>query len=481
MGPDHRGVADWAATIRMTAPLIIIAVFIALFSGGLFTLARDGHPLSVIDEHIHFDTAVEAGKGEIPYRGTILGSELIKEWSCGVGHEGGGFPYPCGDPRNTADAIPSGKYSTGYGHYPTYFFAAAGFQSVYAAVTGDQSLLNGFRVFSALTMTLGVVALAVFGWLLGLRGWRLIAATAAPVATSMVVFTGTIVNPTSVSVLTGALIAGTGLLWVQRGRGFLWFALSVAFASSIAVTAVLAAGGFGIAMLIILLRRRTSWIEQIDWRPRWWQLGVLAFLILGPVIAWGRFISARATVSDEALYSFLAPSGKKDILVGAVLELSLLHSPWRETHGIKSQPASFAGRLLHSFSEGAPIWIGILVFGAIVMGLLLARIPRRQSSTSVSLATDRSRSEVVAVPGPRPDLALIAIGTLATIVLYPPALRILNWVNFGFDFPIVDRYSSALTPVLVLLALLLVQNRLFSVILAILSVITALGAVSGAI
>lgn len=474
MEPDHRRTMSGAAMLRMLAPLIIIAVFVALFSGGLLTLARDGHPLSVIDEHIHFDTAVEASKGEIPFRGSLLGSELIEEWSCGVGHEGGGFPYPCGDARNTADAIPSGKYSTGYGHYPTYFFAAAAFQPIYAAMSGDTSLLNGFRVFSALTLVLGVIALAVFGWLLGLRGWRLIAATSAPVATSMVVFTGTIVNPTSVSVLTGALIAGTGLLWVQRGRGFLWFALSVAFASSIAVTAVLGAGGFGIAMLVVLLARKTSWGASIEWRPRWWQLGVLAVLILGPVIAWGRFIAARATVSNDALYSFLPPSGKKDILAGAVLELSLLHSPWRETHGIKSQPESFVGRLLHSFSEGAPIWIGVLVFGAIVIGLIVARNQARTPATVLPI-------DAAETPWLRPEFALVAIGTVATVVLYPPALRILNWFNFGFDFPIVDRYSSALTPVLVLLALLLVRNRAFGVILGSISLITAIGTVSGAI
>lgn len=477
MAPEHRRTVNGAATLRVVAPFLVIALFIALFSGGLFVLARDGHPLSVIDEHVHFDTAVEAGKGEIPYRGTLLGPELIKEWSCGVGHEGGELPYPCGDPRNTADAIPSGKYSTGYGHYPTYFFAAAGFQKLYEAVSGDQSLLDGFRVFSALTMVLGVIALAVFGWLVGLRGWRLIAATTAPVATSMVVFTGTIVNPTSVSVLTGALIAGTGLLWIQRGRGFLWFALAVAFASSIAVTAVLAAGGFGIAMLVVLLSGKRPWFGEVTWRPRWWQLGVLAVLILGPVIAWGRFIAARATVANEALYSFLPPSGKKDILVGAMLELSLLHSPWRETHGIKSQPDSFIGRLLHSFSEGAPIWIGVLVFGAIVIGVVFSRSALGRASQTTELLPAPS----AATTAHRPELILVAIGTLATVVLYPPALRILNWFNFGFDFPIVDRYSSALTPVLVLLALMLVCDKWFAAVLASVSLVTAIGTVSGAI
>lgn len=466
---------------RRAIPLVVLSLFISLFGAGLFTIAQDGHPLSVIDEHIHFDTAVKAGQGELPYRGMLLGQELLDEWACGVGHEGGDIPYPCGDPRVTPDAIPSGKYSTGYGHYPTYFFAAAGFQKIFGAITGSEDLLQGFRVFSALTLFLGVVATAVFGWLLGLRGARLIAVTAVPIATSMVVFAGTIVNPTSTSVLAGALIGGTGLLWMRRGRGFVWFALSVAFASSIAVTVVLPAGGFGLAMLVALIWKRAAFFRELEWHPRWWQLGTLSALVLLPIIAWGRFIAARATVSNEALYGFLPPSGKKDILVGATLELSLLHTPWRETHGIKSQPESFIGRLAHAFSEGAPIWIGTLIFGGIVVALLLQRWYK--FSTVDALLP---RAQVTGARGWAPtafdaSVNLVALGTLATIIVYPPALRIMNWMNFGFDFPIVDRYSSAFTPLLAMLALLMIRNRWFAMLLAVSAVLTGLGTVSGAI
>ena len=466
-------------TARQAIPIVLLSIFIALFSTGLFTIAQDGHALSVIDEHIHFDTAVKAGQGEIPYRGSILGPELLEEWACGVGHEGGAIAYPCGDPRVTPDAIPSGKYSTGYGHYPTYFFAAAGFQHVFAAITGSDDLLQGFRVFSALTLFLGVVATAVFGWLLGLRNSRLIAVTAIPVATSMVVFAGTIVNPTSVSVLGGALIGGTGLLWMRRGKGFVWFALSVAFASSVAVTVALPTGGFGIAMLAALLWPKARWFRDLGWRPRWWQLGTIAALILVPIYAWGRFIAARATVSNETLYGFLPPSGKKDMLVGATLELSLLHTPWRETHGIMAQPDSLIGRVAHAFSEGAPIWIGTLVFGGIVTALVLTKwwtpIATRQASLLESDTPGERTASFDSV------LALVSIGTLATIILYPPALRIMNWINFGFDFPIVDRYSSAFTPLLAMLLLLMIRNRWFALPVAAIAVLTALGTVSGAI
>lgn len=49
--------------------LILLALFVAFFSAGLLAISQNGHPLSVIDEHIHFNTAVLAGSGEIPFRG----------------------------------------------------------------------------------------------------------------------------------------------------------------------------------------------------------------------------------------------------------------------------------------------------------------------------------------------------------------------------------------------------------------------------
>ena len=190
---ETRRAENWFARVRPFVAPVICALFIVTFSISLFNISQMGHSLSVVDEHIHFDTAARATHGEIPWRGALLGQELIDEWSCGVGHEGGAMPYPCGDPRNTADAIPSGKYTTGYIHYPTYFFGAAGFQRVWAAATGDHSLLNGFRAFSALVLTLGVIACGVMAWLLRLRGPALVAAVTIPVAASSLVYSGTIV------------------------------------------------------------------------------------------------------------------------------------------------------------------------------------------------------------------------------------------------------------------------------------------------
>lgn len=468
--------------VKKIGTLVIGVLFVVLFGAGLISISQDGHPLSIVDEHIHFDTAVKAAQGEIPFRGSLLGPELVNEWACGVGHEGGPTSVPCGDPELSEESIPSGKYSTGYIHYPTFFFAAAAFQPVWQFLTGEAGLLSAFRAFSAVVMLLGVALAGVFGWLLGLRGARLLAATALPVASSMIVITGVTVNPTSTSVLTGVLIGGTGLLWIRRDRGFVWFAAAVAISSAVAVTSSLPAGGFLIAMLIVLIGRRRWPAIATGWHPRWWQFALTSAFVLIPVVVWGRVIAARATIPNDTLYSFIPPSGKRDIIAGAAQEISLLHTPWRETLGIKAQPDTFVSQVVHAFSLGGPTWITTLVFGGLVFALLFARRLGSRIPTAPN-ADDLPGPDHV---GPNADvgllspLRLVALGTLITVILYPPALRVMNWMNFGFDHPIVERYSSALAPVLALVLILMIRNTFFSRSLAVIGILVALGTVAGA-
>jgi hypothetical protein len=466
---------------RNVLTLGLAALFIILFSIGLLNISQSGHQLSVVDEHIHFDTAARATQGTVPWLGMKLGDEVVQEWACGVGHEGGGLPYACGDARLDSSSLPSGEYSTGYGHYPTYFFAAAAFHSFWSAVSGSEDFLSSFRAFSALTLILGVFVCGVFAWLLGLRGAGFLAATAIPVASSMVVFTATIVNPSSTAVLAGALIAGTGLLWVKRDRGFVWFALAVAFAGCIAVTDILPAGGFCIAALVVLLARARGRQLTPGWSPRWWQLAASAAIILAPVIIWGRVIAARATVTNDVLYDFIPESGRQDIVVGAITELSALHTPWRETNGIQARPDDFITRAIHAFSIGAPTWITVLIIGAVVFAMIISRKTFVGVPFTTGAAADSAH---VWKPGatdlrfPTSALMLVGIGTLATLVLYPPALRVSNWVTFGFDYGIVDRYSNALTVILALLAILLLRRRAFHASIAAIGMVTAIGVVA---
>lgn len=413
-----------ARSVLRAAPFgAIAAIFFTLaFGAALFSASQAGQPMSVIDEHIHYDTAVRAQHGEIPYRGMLVGPEVIREWTCGVGHQAGPLPYPCGDPRLTADVVPSGKYTAGYIHYPTYFFGAAAFASIWQATTGQSDPLDGFRAYSALTMILGVVACGLCAWKLGMRGVHVVAATALPVASPLVTFAGEILNPSSTAVLAGALIAGTGIAWVRRGSGFHWFVLATAFASIIAVTDSLPACGFAIAMLIVLVARRFGRELAPEWRLKWWHFVATALTLLAPIIIWGRIIAARATVSNEAVYSNIPTTGVRGVLAGMLNEVSRIHTPW-----------------------DVGMWMTIAIFALLIAGALTR--DAAPETTSLPVAATSS------------GIRILIIGSIIALALYPAALRGLNWLNFGFDFPIVTRYSNAFTPLLVLLLLLVVRQR----------------------
>lgn len=75
--------------LRACAAPLICVLFVLAFGAGLLSLSQQRQPLSIVDEHIHFDTAVRASHGEIPWRGALLTDELVQEWACGVGHEAG--------------------------------------------------------------------------------------------------------------------------------------------------------------------------------------------------------------------------------------------------------------------------------------------------------------------------------------------------------------------------------------------------------
>lgn len=207
---------------RNIAPTVVLAVVLAILGISLVKIAASGGPMSVIDEHVHYDYTVALGHDEMPNRGRIYSDEVIWEWMCGVGHHAG-KPVSCGDTMS-AEILPSGKYSTAYIHYPTYFKGAEGARYVLESVFGERRPIDYLRVFSALAMTLGAVACAFFARRLGLRGWAVLAATCAPIAASMILVLDTNVNPNVLATVAGALVAGTGLGWVREGKGFWWLA-----------------------------------------------------------------------------------------------------------------------------------------------------------------------------------------------------------------------------------------------------------------
>jgi hypothetical protein len=411
-------------------------------------------PFSVVDEPVHFDNLVKLQDGQYPHRGSPFSEQTIEEWSCGVGHEAAALPCPVTE--SALRALPSHEYTTGYIHYPTYFAGAVGLAAVLAPL--GVSLLDAGRLFSALVLGLGILACGAAGWLVGLRRYGLIAATAVPAATSMTLLQGTIVNPTSTAILCGALIAGAGVRWLRTGRGFGWLTAATAFAASIAVVNTLPAAAVALAAIVVLVspRLRTALAPV---RVRWYHPLILAAVAIVPIVIWNRVIAATATVDNASIYGAFAPHGRLQVIDGLAREVSSLHSPWVEVDRLLAG-AGDPMTLPRGLAAGLPTWITVIVFGGLLLALVVPRLAHERGIGSTM------PPELQPLAGDAVH-RLLAVCTLAVLILYPPALRLNNYLSAGIDHGIVDRYSISLAPLLVLLVLLLVRARPIAVALAV--------------
>ena len=281
-----------ASRSRRTRTLVGALLFVSfglLVIGSLFRYSISDQPMSVIDEHTHLDTQFKVHNGTYPYRGALYGQELIWEWACDVGHQAGSLPLSCGDPDLGADDLISGKYTTGYIHYPTFFLAAEAYRFVADSVS-DAKPLDVYRSYSALVFSLGFILCGVFSWRMGLRGAALFAGTFVPVASSQMMLFGTQHNPMSTAILAGALIGAATIRWFTTGRGFWWVVAATFVAAVTAVTDSLPAGAVMIAVFGGLVLQRMGWQFEGAWRPRWWHLGALAVALLTPILVFGQFI-----------------------------------------------------------------------------------------------------------------------------------------------------------------------------------------------
>lgn len=413
--------------------------------------------MSFVDEQVHFDTALKMHHGEIPHRGSKMDQEVVKEWACGVGHQVGPLQHGCNDPAlNPADAI-AGGYTTGYIHYPTYFAGAELFRISVEAIAGPRHPLSTYRVFSALLLSAGLIATAIVAYRLRLRGLALMAAVALPLAASETMLMGMIVNPSVATILFGALITGTGLHWLKTGRGFGWLLAVTAASACVAVVVSLPAGAVLLAGVIAWIGRRRGWRLDGGAAPTLKHLAALAAALVIPILAWGRYIEATSTATNEDLYSEFGVRSWPNLFGGLFAELTRLHSPWNETDHAVSGGTSWLAETMRNAAAGVPLWITVLVVGGLAVLSLRRTTPQGDDAEKVLDPTK-----------------LLAAAACLGIVIYPVALRLSNALTFGTDVSIAPRYSMGFAPMLAILALLLIQDRRYAGLLLGIGTVTTL-------
>lgn len=430
-------------------------------------------PLSIVDEHVHYDYALRVHEGTVPYRGMTYSEDLLQEWACGVGHDGG-QPWSCGDPNVSLDTLPSGRYTSGYIHYPSYFVAADLFRRAVAGplgLTGDP--LTALRLFSVVGLLAGLGLCAWGAWVLRLRGAAFLAATLVPSASGIAVLLGVTVNPGAFAVAAGGLAAVAGYWWVTRGRGFWALAAAAVACAMLTTTATLPVVGFGLAAFVVAVRRSRGWTLPGPWVPRVWQVVVLAAITVAPVLVWGRVNAARATVDNAALYAEYEIRGG-DTLVGAFLSELAPHSFWEGAPPDRFVGDSWWTSATTGLAAGLTGWTGPVVVVTTllaVLGVVHLRRPAPVTDAPEPPADDAGVSRW------RDPLVVVLAAHLVVFVLMPPLLRLSNAAVFDIDSPIVSRYELSLAPALVLGLLAVVRGPVLARLLAGLSTVV-LGAIA---
>jgi hypothetical protein len=468
MGPARHGF-DLPATLRRGGSWLVVGIVIgtlALASVTLWRLAGEGRPLSAVDEYAHADTAFKVHKGRYPFRGAVLSQEVIDTWHCYTGHTVITWEAECGSPESRPKGLPapSGKYTTGYIHYPTYFVAGEVARRGHDVTVGEaEQPIDTYRQFAAAMTAVGMAVGGLAAWRLGLRGWALAAGAFAPGAAPSILVYGTMVNPQSIALLCGALIAWSGIRWIRTGRGFWWLAAAVAFASSIAVTAALAGGVFLLACLLALVLRLRGREFDSGWTPRWWHAGVLTVILVAPILLFGAWIESRATIDDSFLYAHYQLQDWSTLWFGVWAEIWVTHLPWVDDGSLVRPELSQLRNYARAVGLGMPFLVTTLTAGGVLLSATGALRPRRGDTTPEPEGTTAAEAEATAAEAettprkPHSAMALLALASALGILIYPPALRLLNAINYGIDHAIVSRYSISLTPLFVLIVL--IQGR----------------------
>ncbi|WP_141006630.1 hypothetical protein [Nocardioides humi] len=268
---SHRSSTRATHVVALLAAWSSVAVLVgtvALMTVTSWRVAGEGRPFSLLDETVHADTAFKVHHGHYPFRGAQIDQETVDTWTCYTGHGYVKWSAGCHTKESRPANIPSGSFTTGYIHYPTYFLGGEVFRQVHDRILGaPRFAVDTYRQYAAVVNLLGVLACAAMAWRLGLRRSSLLAGALAPVAAVGILQFSIMVNPMSAAPLCGALIAGFGIRWVLSGRGFWWLAAATAFAAGIAVTSSLPGGVFLLACLLGMAARWRGHEFAGGWAP----------------------------------------------------------------------------------------------------------------------------------------------------------------------------------------------------------------------
>lgn len=230
-----------------------------LLCAPVVALHVDRNPaLFVLDEFAYADYLYKIDAGQLVVRhGELSGQPALRALACrGYTPSIWNGRPPCDSPSFDPAIYPNAGINSADIHPPTYFLVTyAGARSLVAlGVTDD--LVDAGRLFGAVWMAAGLLALWCLLRFLGVDRWAAGCGLALVAAGPMLLQQWYFLTPDAANVLVGALVMLAVLAWERRGAGRAWLvaagALAMAFKAPNVVVVV--AGG------LYLLTR--AWLDR---------------------------------------------------------------------------------------------------------------------------------------------------------------------------------------------------------------------------
>jgi len=286
------GQAEWSRIDWYACAVIIVAAM------ALVSLHIAAYPtVSPVDETQHIDYMIKAGDLEFPNLREQIGQEAMREVACRT------IDFPqlmlpaCGLDSYDPNDFPDNGVNTATGQFPVYYLVTGLSAAVIAGLPGIESEVTAGRLVGS-------------GWLAGAICviWYLLALFAVPraqraivcaiaMATPLVLFHASTINPDSVLLLTGSL-ALLAAVQFERGR-FPGWGLIVTMIALIVVEPTNALPG---ALIVAYLGIRVTFDQGESARRRAVPLAGLVALLIARSGLYDRARSALPAATDDSTF-----------------------------------------------------------------------------------------------------------------------------------------------------------------------------------
>lgn len=419
---------------KLRRPSSIGLAGVMVFFGAVMLLAiGNSGAVSVLDEATHADYAYQITQGDLPYPGSTMDPEILREWSCrGTTTSGARLP-PCVG-ISPASSYPAGGQNYNFFHPPLYYAITAVMAEVIDTVRpGPTDFIGNARIVSVLWMWAGMLVMFAAIRRLGLAAWWGVAAAAGIPLIPGLAGAATMVSNDAPAALSGAL-ALWALARILKDENYGWFLPAVLAGFSAGTKALNGLPFIALGLLCLLLAVR-AWRSDNRVRAR---QAAIAGVAIGSAVAivylgWSLFQAGRGDPNWVNPISSISSRPVVGLPFGELL-LPIFGAFGGSLSGFRD----FAAGVTPSFGiTGYGYWSRLLGWALLAVPLALITITKRGSTARI--------------------LAVIA---LALEFAYPHVVEIVTIVSSDRYLPVISkRYGLSILPLLIGCLIVLAERR----------------------